>query len=225
MKCLLIDLDKTLLEINFDEFLKAYFSILIPKLKRIMPDKDPLEILKVSVDYMIYEKNGEVNSKKFYDKFIELSSLDENCLKEIFLDFYKKDFPKLSYFGKPAKNGRETLIKLFNLGYEVVIATNSIFPEIAILERMKWANIYDLNFKLITTMENMHYAKPNVEYYLEILEKINCKEKEVLMVGDDLINDILPAKKAGIKTLHFGIEIEDLSEILSFLKTNNQSIT
>ena len=101
MKLILFDLDKTLLDINFDEFLKSYFLLLIPKLSKIIKYKDPLKILQISVDYMIYEKNGELNVDKFYKKFVELSEVDRNILKEIFLDFYINDFPKLKIYGKP----------------------------------------------------------------------------------------------------------------------------
>ncbi len=195
IKHILIDLDKTLLDIDFDNFLKAYFLLLIPKLKKILLDKDPLKILKLSVDYMIEEKNGRLNVDKFYDKFVELSEIEREKLEEVFLEFYKNDFPKLSNFGKPTKNGRETLLELLESNFKIVIATNSIFPKIAILERMKWAGIQDLDFELITTMENMHYAKPNSEYYLEILDKIGARKEEVVMIGDDYNMDIEPAKK------------------------------
>ncbi|MBC7194247.1 MAG: HAD family hydrolase [Caldisericia bacterium] len=224
MKLILFDLDKTLLDINFDEFLKSYFSLLIPKLIKIIKDKDPLKILQISVDYMINEKNGEINVDKFYKKFVELSGVPIDILKETFLNFYKEDFPKLSCFGKPAKNGRETVLKLMNMGYKVVIATNSIFPEIAIYERMKWANIYDLEFSYVTTMENMHYAKPHVEYYIEILEKLKFEPKDTIMIGDDIVMDIEPAKKLGIRAVHFGVEIKELSEILNLI-SNKESIS
>lgn len=220
MKLILFDLDKTLLDINFDEFLKSYFLLLIPKLSKIIKDKDPLKILQISVDYMIYEKNGELNIDKFYKKFIELSKIDINILKEIFLDFYINDFPKLKIYGKPREGGREIVLKLMDLGYNVVIATNSIFPEIAIMQRIEWANLKDINFSLITTMENMHYAKPNVEYYVEILDKLNSKPEDSIMIGDDLEMDILPAQKLGIKTIHFGFDIKDLKEILNLISNN-----
>ena len=106
------------------------------------------------------------------------------------------------------------------MGYNVVIATNSIFPEIAIMQRMEWANLKDINFSLVTTMENMHYAKPNVEYYIEILDKLNSKPEDSIMIGDDLEMDILPAQKLGIKTIHFGYEIKDLKEILNLISNN-----
>ncbi|MCX8095629.1 MAG: HAD family hydrolase [Caldisericia bacterium] len=220
MKLVLFDLDKTLLDINFDEFLKSYFTLLIPKLAKIIKDKDPLKILKISVDYMINEKNGELNVDKFYKKFIELSQVEQKILKETFLDFYLKEFPKLKIFGKPRDGGREVVLKLMEKNFKVIIATNSIFPEIAIMERIKWANLIDINFPLITTMENMHYAKPNIEYYIEILEKLNADSKDAIMIGDDFEMDIIPAQKIGIKTIHFGVEVKDIREILNLI-TNN----
>lgn len=220
MKIILFDLDKTLLDINFDEFLKSYFALLIPKLSKILKDKDPLKILQISVDYMIYEKNGELNVDKFYKKFVELSEVERDILKEAFLDFYINDFPKLRVYGKPRDGGRETVLKLIDMGYKVVIATNSIFPEIAIKQRVDWANLGDINFPLITTMENMHYAKPNLEYYIEILEKLNGNPNDTVMIGDDLEMDILPAKKLGIKTIHFGVEVKEIRDILNLISNN-----
>jgi FMN phosphatase YigB (HAD superfamily) len=224
MKLILIDLDKTLLDINFEEFLKSYFNLLIPKLSKILKDKDPLKILQISVDYMINEKNGEKNVDKFYKKFVELSNVEIDILKDTFLKFYQEDFPKLSVYGKPARGGRETILKLKEMGYKIVIATNSIFPQIAIYERMKWANINDLNFSYVTTMENMHYAKPHIEYYIEILENLKFEPKDTIMIGDDYQMDIEPAKKLGIITFHFGVEINEISEILDLI-TNKKSIS
>lgn len=220
MKIVLFDLDKTLLDINFDEFLKSYFALLIPKLSKILKEKDPLKILQISVDYMIYEKNGELNVDKFYKKFVELSEVDKDISKETFLDFYINDFPKLRVYGKPRDGGRETVLKLIDMGYKVVIATNSIFPEIAIKQRIDWANLGGINFPLITTMENMHYAKPNIEYYIEILEKLNGNPIDAVMIGDDLEMDILPAKKLGIKTIHFGIEVKEIRDVLNLISNN-----
>jgi FMN phosphatase YigB (HAD superfamily) len=81
----------------------------------------------------------------------------------------------------------------------VVIATNPIFPETAIRQRMEWAGVSDFPFKLITSYEVMHSAKPNSLYYREILEYIGRSPDECIMVGDDWGNDIEPAMKAGMQ--------------------------
>ena len=44
------------------------------------------------------------------------------------------------------------------------------FPEMAIRERLAWINCHDLPFAFVTTFENMHFCKPNPQYYQEILD-------------------------------------------------------
>ncbi|MEM2768802.1 MAG: hypothetical protein QXL50_02680, partial [Candidatus Pacearchaeota archaeon] len=94
------------------EFLKSYFALLIPKLTKILKDKDPLKILQISVDYMIYEKNGELNVDKFYKKFVELSQVERDFLKNIFLDFLNKSFNEY------IKNYLDYGKKIYNFSYE-----------------------------------------------------------------------------------------------------------
>lgn len=55
-------------------------------------------------------------------------------------------------------------------GYQLVVATESHFSEIAIYERMAWAGVDTEDFSLITTYENSCYTKPNPEYYKYLLK-------------------------------------------------------
>jgi len=45
--------------------------------------------------------------------------------------------------------------------------------------------------------------KPNPKVYLLMLKKAGSKPSEAVMVGDSLIDDIEPAKKLGMKAIHF----------------------
>ncbi len=58
-------------------------------------------------------------------------------------------------------------------GYKLVLATNPIFPGVAIRHRMRWAGIDDIPFRLVTTMEDMHFCKPNPKYYVEIVDMLD----------------------------------------------------
>ncbi len=213
----LFDLDGTLLDINMNEFLKSYFEKLMPFLKRWIKG-DVYKIVMTSTDYMINEINGDLNQKKFLYKFSLLSGLSEDKVDEIFQKFYKIEFPKLNILGRPVPKAREILLRIHNEGYTLVLATNSLFPLIAVKERMKWAKIEDIPFSLITTAENMHYAKPYKEYYLEILDFFNANPKEAIMIGDDFELDISPAKSIGIDAYRIGEDIESLDEIFDILK-------
>jgi FMN phosphatase YigB (HAD superfamily) len=82
----------------------------------------------------------------------------------------------------------------------VVIATQPVFPLVAIRQRMDWARVGDFPYQLITSYENMHSCKPMTEYYLEIASIIGCPPNECVMVGNDPAQDISPAQDAGMAT-------------------------
>lgn len=48
--------------------------------------------------------------------------------------------------------------------------------------------------------ENSHFCKPNPRYYQEILDRLDCRPDEAIMIGDDWENDIEPAARAGLRT-------------------------
>ncbi len=81
----------------------------------------------------------------------------------------------------------------------MAVATNPIFPEIALKKRILWAGLDPGDFALVTTYENSHFCKPNPDYYREILEKLDADPAETVMIGNDTAED-LAAQKAGIRT-------------------------
>jgi FMN phosphatase YigB (HAD superfamily) len=78
------------------------------------------------------------------------------------------------------------------------LATNPVFPEVATRARVKFAGIAPESFKLITTYENSHFAKPRREYYEEILNSLGLCAEECVMVGNDTSDD-LPAASLGMR--------------------------
>ena len=82
---------------------------------------------------------------------------------------------------------------------ERVLATAPLFPDIAVRQRIRWAGLEPEDFAYITTYENSHYAKPNPDYYRELLEKLGKKGENCLMVGNDVAEDMIPARCAGMQ--------------------------
>ena len=76
----------------------------------------------------------------------------------------------------------------------MVLATNPIFPEIATRQRIKWAGLDIEDFELVTTYENSRFSKPNLNYYTDILAKINVDAKDCMMVGNDVSEDMVTTK-------------------------------
>ena len=56
-------------------------------------------------------------------------------------------------------------------------------------------------FDLIVSSAEEGIAKPDPRIFLLALERAGCSPEECVMVGDRLDNDILPAKKLGMKTV------------------------
>jgi FMN phosphatase YigB (HAD superfamily) len=82
---------------------------------------------------------------------------------------------------------------------KLVIASNPMWPSIVQMKRLAWASLGDIEFDLVTDIENMSYCKPQLEYYLEVCRKIAVKPEECLMVGNDPVNDMIVAS-IGMKT-------------------------
>jgi HAD superfamily hydrolase (TIGR01549 family) len=83
--------------------------------------------------------------------------------------------------------------------FKMVIATNPLFPKKAILQRIKWAGLDPEQFSYITCYEEMHYSKPNVEFYREIVDELDLNPAECIMIGNDVQEDMI-AGKLGMTT-------------------------
>jgi HAD superfamily hydrolase (TIGR01549 family) len=117
----------------------------------------------------------------------------------VFDDFYATQFGKLRSQTRTLPEARAVVQAASDAGCDVVIATNPLFPETAIRQRMEWAGVADLPFKLVTSYEVMHSSKPHARYYVEIVERLGRTPAECVMVGDDWNNDIAPALQAGLR--------------------------
>ena len=54
---------------------------------------------------------------------------------------------------------------------------------------------------MVVASAEVGYAKPDFEIFNVALEQADCKPNETVMIGDRLDNDIIPAKKLGMKTV------------------------
>jgi HAD superfamily hydrolase (TIGR01549 family) len=140
--------------------------------------------------------NEEVFRRDFYPKM----GLDLQVAEPIFTDFYANDFNQLQGLTGVSPEAREAVQAAIQRSYNVVVATNPVFPRIAIEARLRWANLHDLPWQLITCYEEMHFCKPNPRYFGEILSRIGARPEECLMVGNDVEEDMVSAGSLGIKT-------------------------
>jgi HAD superfamily hydrolase (TIGR01549 family) len=200
IRAVLFDLDDTLLENNVDRFLKAYFDLLTPSMAHLVPPEKFISALIYATQAMIKNNDAAVtNQQAFINVFFPRVGRTAQEMMPLFDDFYATQFGKLRSLTRPNPSARAVIQTAFDSGCDVVIATNPVFPETAIRQRMEWAGVSNFPYRLITSFEVMHAAKPNPRYYREILEHICRGPEQCIMVGDDWRNDIEPAMKVGLQ--------------------------
>lgn len=196
----LIDLDGTLIDIDLEMFIKAYVDALSGRFNDRIPRDDFIMHLFGATSVMVENNDPEKsNSDVFYEDFCKRIGFSKEEILPVIDDFYRNDFPGLSCWGRELPHAVKVIEAARDSNHMVVLATNPIFPPAAVYHRMDWAGLNAGQFELITTMDNMHFCKPNPNYYLEIAEKINCRPERCLMAGNDTLEDLI-AGKVGMET-------------------------
>lgn len=199
LKVILFDLDGTLLPMDQDEFIKAYFGLLAKRLSNYGYDpKKLIESVWGGTMAMVQNDGKNTNEYVFWDFFKKIYG--DNVIDDItkFEEFYKTDFQLVQNVCGYLEDANKTIKNLKQQGYRLVLATNPIFPSIATESRIKWAGLDIDDFEYVTTYENSSYCKPNLKYYQEILDKINVDANDCMMVGNDVVEDMI-TKQMGMK--------------------------
>ena len=108
---------------------------------------------------------------------------------EKFDTFYETEFDNLKSFCEYNEQANQTVQVLKEKGYNLVLASNPVFPMTAQKKRMLWAGINPDDFALITSYGNSCYCKPNPLYFKEITEKLGVNPSDCLVVGNDTTED------------------------------------
>jgi len=216
IKAVLFDLDGTLLPMDYDGFLKLYFGNLAKRLAGY--GYDPDELIKniwTGTKAMVMNDGSCMNETKFWDVFTEIYGVNVLQDKVLFDDFYREGFVKAKEACGFDPMAKETVALVKEMGFQVALATNPIFPMIATRQRMEWAGLKREDFALCTTYENIGVSKPNPAYYTEIAKRLGVEPEECLMVGNDVSEDMVAAK--------IGMKVFLLTDCL--LNKNNEDIS
>lgn len=189
---ILFDLDGTLLPMDQEKFVNVYFKMLAAKL--VPYGYEPQQLINAilaGIEAMIKNDGSQLNEDAFWKRFVDIYGDKVLADKPVFEDFYKNEFQDARLFCGFNPKAAETVRSLKDKGYRVVLATNPLFPSIATESRIRWAGLEPSEFDLYTTYENTSYCKPNLDYYRDILKRINCRPEECLMVGNDVGEDMV----------------------------------
>jgi FMN phosphatase YigB (HAD superfamily) len=201
LRAVLFDLDDTLLGNSMDVFLPAYFEALIRYLDHLVPPERLMSELMRATGAMNANRDECVtNEEAFASAFYSALEPDRSMLELAFERFYAEEFPRLQRLTRRRSEARALVAQAVKQELQVAVATNPLFPRIAVEQRLAWADVPvdEFRYALVTTYENMHATKSSSLYYLEILERLGVQSDEALMVGDSWDMDIAPASSVGL---------------------------
>ncbi len=198
---ILFDLDGTLLPMNMDEFMKAYFKNLCVALAPYgFEPKSLVDNIWAGTAAMVKNDGKRKNGEVFWETFEKLAERDLTDAKNTCDEFYTKGFQNAKSATKENPLAKKAVELARNAAGKVVLATNPLFPRQGQLTRISWIGLSENDFDMITSYETDSYCKPNPMYYKSICERIGVAPENCLMIGNDEREDGYAASEAGLDT-------------------------
>lgn len=201
-KNIIFDYDGTLVMGSADDFFKTFFrEVVIKYVKWFGDNPEPFkEAFLKAIEAMTNNTTDKTNETVFYNTMAELTGINIQKIKDFFVDFYDNEFKNTHEAYDPIPLMGEVLDYLHDKGYNIILATDPMFPRNAVDFKLSDCNINPRYFSLITTNQNCTRTKISPDFYNEILKKVNINPAESLMVGNHADKDG-NAEKAGIDTI------------------------
>lgn len=200
-EAILFDLDGTLLPMEMKEFIEGYFGILAQQAEsRGYAGGKLFETMERGMEVMIQNDGTQTNEARFWALFQSVYGDAVLADKPFFDEFYRGGFDAARRFTQPNPLAREAVLRARERAGRVILATNPVFPEVAVRARLRWIDLSPEDFDLVTTYENSCRCKPTQEYYRAILSQFGLDPTRCLMVGNDIREDILPTASLGLST-------------------------
>jgi FMN phosphatase YigB (HAD superfamily) len=200
---LLLDLDNTLLQNDIEDFLPGYLQAWG---NFIAPYIDPqrfVNALLTSTRIISEQPRPDCTLRQLFNSvFYPLIGMDEEKFQPFEDQFYSQVFPSLKTLTQPIPGVIEFVRAALERDFQLVIATNPLFPLTAIEQRLDWAGlpVDRYPFALVPNIETFHFGKPHAAFFAELLAYLGWPSGPVVMVGDEPKSDILPADQFGLPT-------------------------
>ena len=201
MNTVLFDLDGTLLPMDNALFVKLYFGALTKfgeAAMGIAPQKLGGSVWEGTMA-MLKNDGVVTNRERFWATFCALvgGDMSMEAHESIFEEFYRTSFEAARSATERNDAARMSIDVLREKGYTLALATNPVFPPVAVEKRLSWAGLSYEDFAHVTTYDNASFCKPNPNYFKNILALLGKRPDECLMVGNDVYDD-LGALEAGL---------------------------
>lgn len=197
-QAILFDLDGTLLPMDLDTFSKGYLHTLAEEMKAYGYEEKPLlTALWRGVASMVKNDGKQTNCDVFWKTFADM--LGQRAYEDIpkFDAFYGGRFNEAIKYTSPTPNAKKALERAHMCADKVILATNPMFPTVAVRSRLDWAGLSYDDFDYATDYFNSYYCKPNPQYFSSIAEKFALDPAKCLMIGNNSDEDAFASMAAG----------------------------
>lgn len=195
INAVLFDLDGTLLPMDQEIFIKAYFGGIVKTLAKRGYDPEAVGAsLRSSIRAMMKNDGRVSNEEMFWQCFRQILGDGIKGEEGLLEEFYRGEFQLVRQVCGYTPIAKEMVDAVKRSGLRVILATSPLFPRIATESRIRWAGLEPEDFEYITTFENSNYCKPNPLYYTDLLEKLGLSPEECVMIGNDVGDDMVAAE-------------------------------
>ncbi len=198
-QAIMFDLDGTLLPMDLEGFIKAYFGALAKELAPF--GLTPEQLFKpfwAATKAMMTNTTGRLNSDVFWDTFTAMTGLERAKVEPICDAFYAVGFQGARIATGENPLAVEAVHAAREKADKVILATNPLFPMAAQRTRLSWIGLTPEDFDLVTCYTTDRYSKPNPAYFDDICARLDLDPKQCLMIGNDDKEDMACATARGM---------------------------
>lgn len=197
-----MDIDNTLYDYNYAHGISKK-SVIEFCCDKFLIDKENIENAysqaRSKVHEMLFDTAASHNRLLYFQSMCEILKLNP---LENGLDFYNIYWNTFLNNINPFE-GVYDLFKKYNKNICLITDLTAHIQ----YKKVEKLNLSDFCNNIVTS-EEVGKEKPNPEMFLLAIQKLNLKENEVCMIGDNFYKDILGASKLGIKSIWLNHEFK-----------------
>jgi FMN phosphatase YigB (HAD superfamily) len=204
-RVVLVDLDGTLVRVARRRLTTAMLAL---GARRFRPLLGPLAFARAyaaATGRVKANESRHTNHELLVDELRRRSGASAGEIEALIDSFVALDMPRMGPCFAPVRGAREMLLVALELGYELVLATNPMWPRAAAQFRLDQGGLGDVPFTFVAHSRVMTRSKPSRDYFAELLRHVGAAPEECVMIGDDPLKDSSGAE-LGIRTVLVGAD-------------------
>jgi 2-haloacid dehalogenase len=216
MKCILFDIDGTLMDFNQAE--RNAFIKTIKNFTDIIPNDEDIKMFS-DINERLFNEFAKGNltriecQKKRFREIMNHMQIDGD--EEIFNLCYRSAIEKEATL----YDGVIEVLDYLKGKYQLFIASNGMSK--VQLQRLAIANIKEY-FEDYFISDDIGYAKPYKNFFLRVMERVgNNNPKDYIMIGDRMDADIIGAKEVGMDGILFTKDALECTTIKTIKELKN----